>query len=307
VDEPILVTGAHRSGTTWVGRMLCAGGDAFYVHEPFNNVRPSGPVWVPKPFPFWFYSISDGDREYARMLEDVVAMKYPLLPALARVRNPAQLARAGREWVLSLAARTSHKRPLVKDPIALFSAEWLAGRFGMRVVVLVRHPAAFAASLKRLDWRFKFSNWSGQERLMSGLLADYAVPIRDYQAGQKDIIGQSILMWNCMYSVVDRYRTAHPDWAFVRHEDLSAGPSTGFQALYRHCRLEWTPKAEAAVRDYSQKPDARPLSAERPTDIRRESRKTVSTWKRILEPEDVERIREGTQRVARLFYGDPDW
>ena len=24
-QEPILVTGAHRPGTTWAGRMLCAG------------------------------------------------------------------------------------------------------------------------------------------------------------------------------------------------------------------------------------------------------------------------------------------
>jgi hypothetical protein len=307
MDEPILVTGAHRSGTTWVGRMLCAGGGAFYIHEPFNNVRPSGPVWVPKSFPFWFYSMSDGDCEYARMLQNVIAMKYPILPAVARVRNPADLARAGRDWILSLIARGSRKRPLVKDPIALFSAEWLAGRFGMCVVVLVRHPAAFAASLKRLGWWFKFSNWTGQERLMRDELADYAGPIRNYQAGPKDLIDQSILIWNCMYSVVDRYRAAHPDWKFVRHEDLAADPLPGYQALYRHCRLDWTPKAEAAVREYSQKPDALPLSAGRPTDIRRESKKTVSTWKRILDPQEVERIREGTRRVARRFYDDSDW
>ena len=36
IEAPILVTGAHRSGTTWVGRMLCASGEAHYVSEPFN-------------------------------------------------------------------------------------------------------------------------------------------------------------------------------------------------------------------------------------------------------------------------------
>jgi hypothetical protein len=307
MTEPILVTGAHRSGTTWVGKMLCAGGEAFYIHEPFNNVRRSGPTWVPKPFPFWFYSMSDVDHSYDRLLQDVIAMKYPLLPALAESRSLAHLGRAVRDWALSLAARRQRKRPLLKDPIALFSAEWLAKRFGMSVVVLIRHPAAFAASVKRLDWWFKFSNWLDQERLMRGELAEYAGPIRTYVSGKKDLIDQSILMWNCMYSVVDRYRTAHPEWAFVRHEDLASDPLPGYQALYRHCRLAWTPKAEAAIRKFSQNPDAQPLSADRPTDIRRESQKTISVWRRILSPEEIERIRAGTRPLARLFYDSKDW
>jgi hypothetical protein len=307
VAEPILVTGAHRSGTTWVGKMLCAGGEALYIHEPFNNVRPSGPTWVPKPFPFWFYSMSDGDLEYERLLQNVVAMRYPLLPALAQSRSPAHVGRAGRDWILSLLARRLQKRPLLKDPIALFSAEWLARRFDMSVIVLIRHPAAFVASLKRLQWWFKFSNWTEQGRVMRNLLADFADPIRSYAAGKKDLIDQSILMWNCLYSVVNRYQTNHPNWIFVRHEDLASDPLRGFQMLYQQCRLAWTPGAEAAVRKYSQNPDAKPLSADRPTDIRRESRKTISTWKEILNQEEIDRIRKETRKVARLFYDTKDW
>jgi hypothetical protein len=305
--DPILVTGAHRSGTTWVGRMLCAGGEAFYIHEPFNNVRRSGPAWVPQPFPDWFYSMSDADAGYARLLRNVVEMKYPLLPALAQSRSLGHLGRAGRDWTLSLAARLRHKRPLLKDPIALFSAEWLAERFETSVVVLIRHPAAFAASVKRLEWWFKFPNWLEQERLMRGDLAGFAEPIRRYAAGKKDLVDQSILMWNCMYSTVNRYRKDHPDWLFVRHEDLASDPLGQYPLLYRHCRLSWNPKAEAAVRKYSQNPDARPLSADRPTDIRRESQKTVSTWKRILTPEETGRIREGTRNIAGSFYDAKDW
>jgi hypothetical protein len=305
--DPILVTGAHRSGTTWVGRMLCAGGGALYIHEPFNNVRRSGPTWVPKPFPFWFYSMSDADLTYDRLLQNVVDMKYPLLPSLAQSRSFSHLGRAGRDGTLSLIARMQHKRPLLKDPIALFSAEWLAKRFGMSMVVLIRHPAAFAASVKRLEWWFKFSNWLEQERLMREELAEYAAPIREYASGKKDLVDQSILMWNCMYSVVNRYRTAHPDWMFVRHEDLASDPLGQYPRIYRHCRLTWTPKAETAIRKYSQNPDAQPLSADRPTDIRRESQKTVSTWKKILTPEEVDRIREGTRKVAGLFYDPKDW
>jgi hypothetical protein len=41
-DRPILVTGAHRSGTTWVGRMLALVPGVEYIHEPFNPVGPAG-------------------------------------------------------------------------------------------------------------------------------------------------------------------------------------------------------------------------------------------------------------------------
>jgi hypothetical protein len=287
--------------------MLCAGGGALYIHEPFNNVRPDGPTWVPKSFPYWFYCLSDTDHAYDRLLQNVIEMKYPLLPALARSRSLRHIGRAARDWSLSLAARMRRERPLVKDPIALFSTEWLAKRFGMTVVVLIRHPAAFAASLKRLDWWFKFSNWSDQERLMRTYLAEYAEPIRKYVSGKKDLIDQAILMWNCMYSVVNRYRVKHPDWAFVRHEDLAGDPVKGYQALYAHCRLAWNPAAEEAVRKFSQQPDAKPLSADRPTDIRRESRKTVSVWKRILTPEEADRIRAGTRKIAKSFYDPKEW
>jgi hypothetical protein len=307
MNDPILVTGAHRSGTTWVGRMLCAGGEALYIHEPFNNVRRSGPTWVPKPFPYWFYSMSGADAEYGRLLRNVVEMKYPLLPALVQSRSLAHLGRAGRDWVLSQIARARKKRPLIKDPIALFSAEWLAARFHPSMVVLIRHPAAFAASVKRLEWWFKFSNWLEQDRLMRGDLAGYAEPIRRYVAGKKDLVDQAVLMWNCMYSTVDRYRKDHPDWQFVRHEDLASDPLGQYPRLFRHCGLAWNSKAEAAVRKFSQKPDARPLSADRPTDIRRESQKTVSAWKRILTAEEAERIRDGTRAVAQKFYVDRDW
>jgi hypothetical protein len=39
-DRPILVTGAHRSGTTWVGTSLGKSRHVCYMHEPFNFCGP---------------------------------------------------------------------------------------------------------------------------------------------------------------------------------------------------------------------------------------------------------------------------
>ena len=43
-NRPILVTGPHRSGTTWVGRMVCSHPGLAYLSEPFNVRIPPSPV-----------------------------------------------------------------------------------------------------------------------------------------------------------------------------------------------------------------------------------------------------------------------
>ncbi len=70
----------------------------------------------------------------------------------------------------SRAAGRRGATPLVKDPIALFSAEWLAATFDMRVLVMIRHPAAFAASIRRRGWRHRFADFLEQPLLMRDLL-----------------------------------------------------------------------------------------------------------------------------------------
>ena len=42
LPPPILVTGAPRSGSTWVGNVLALDKRTGYVHEPFNKWCPPG-------------------------------------------------------------------------------------------------------------------------------------------------------------------------------------------------------------------------------------------------------------------------
>lgn len=209
--------------------MLCAGNEAFYVFEPFDVAKDAGlegPRWMPRDLPYMFYHIPENSSsEYEPALRRAVELRYPLLPNLARIRTPRHCGRLCKDWLFSHHARLTGKRPLLKDPIALFSVEWLARTFDMKVVVMIRHPAGFASSIKRLNWHFNFENFIGQEALMDGLLAPYKDQIFEYARHPRDIIDQAILVWNAMYSAVRRYRETHPDWHFVTHERLSADPS----------------------------------------------------------------------------------
>ena len=39
---PVVVTGMARAGTSWVGKLLQAGGELTYVNEPLNPDHPPG-------------------------------------------------------------------------------------------------------------------------------------------------------------------------------------------------------------------------------------------------------------------------
>ncbi|MBA3350704.1 MAG: sulfotransferase [Actinobacteria bacterium] len=306
MTAPLLVTGLHRSGTTWAGRMLCLSGEAGYIHEPFNPTRR--PSWSGGRIPLWFqYICAENEAQFEPILNDVLEFRYPLF---ANLRDPRTLKRLGtlvREYPSAYMSRFRNLRPLLKDPMALFSAEWLADHYGTRVVVMIRHPAAFAGSIKRLNWQFKFKSWLAQDLLLRDWLHPYEEKMREYSTRDVDIIDQAILMYQVMLSVIDRYREAHPTWTFVRHEDLAGSPVDGFRDLYARLGLTWSSQVELGVARYSDSSNPTDPAAWRHGSVRRNSRGAASTWRGRLTVDEIDRLDAGLSSAAEGFYGPADW
>ena len=305
MSAPILVTGSHRSGTTWVGRMLAFSPNVGYIHEPFNVQR--WPGWTRIKLPHWYLHVTEeNEASFVGVLEDVLRFRYPIRNAVS-ARGLRHLGQMAAEYPLSLLYRLRRMRPLLKDPIALMSSEWLADRFGARTVVLIRHPAAFAGSVKRLDWRFEFENWRDQPLFLRNLAAPFEDRIREYAEQERDIIDQAILMWNVIHHVIRGYRERRPDWSFVRHEDLAEDPMKGFRTLYDTLDLEWDGVVEDAVIRFSTDATRKEVPTYLHRTVRRDSKAARWTWANRLTQEEQERIREGTAEVASAFYGPDDW
>jgi hypothetical protein len=297
---PILVTGSHRSGTTWVGRMLALDRAVEYIHEPFNVDAPR-PAMRVRP-PHWFeYVCAENEAQLLAPVSEMIRGDY---------RRPARgLGRQTGQGIERLVGKalTRPRRPLLKDPIALFASEWLADRFGCQVVVMIRHPAAFASSLKKLDWRFDFSNWTEQPLLLRDLAGPYEREIRGFAEQDRDIVDQAVLLWNVMHHVIDGYRERRLDWTFLRHEDVSETPVEHFRSLYRRLALRWSDDVAAQVRAASSEDaPAEVAIADRNLTVRN-SRQARWTWRSRLTPEEQARVREGTHDVASRFYSDEDW
>lgn len=302
--KPILVTGAHRSGTTWVGRMLALAPGVGYIHEPFNPFTSPG-ISGARFERFYTLVSAEDEGAYLPHLSRTLAFDYGVGRQLRAIRKPADVARSFRDAAAFARARRRHLRPLVKDPIALLSAEWLAERFEMTVVVTIRHPAAFAGSLMRFGYRHDFAGFAADRRLVEGVLAPFAEEIRGQAAQPASPLEEAALLWRILYSVVDGYRARHPDWAFVRHEDASTAPLATFEELYARLGLELTPAARREIERHSRA--GNPVEAEQRHAIRLDSAANVEGWRARLAPEEIARLRAATADVWPRFYSDDDW
>jgi hypothetical protein len=302
---PILVTGGHRSGTGWVGQVLAASPTPIgYVWEPFSVRHRPGTCAAR--FPHWFPYLNEANANgVERAIADTLAFRYRPLAELRALRSPRDGGRMVRDWWRFERERRRHATPLLKDPIAIYSAEWLADRFGMDVVVLIRHPAAFTASIKRLNWTHRFADFLAQPELMEDLLAPYADEIRRYAEVEQDIVDQGILLWLVLHEAIARYQERRPQWIYVRLEDLSRDPLPHFRRLFEQLGIAWDARVEELVLATSG--PANPAEASRLDSVHRDSAAHIWNWKRRLTGEEVARVRARTEPLASRFYGEEDW
>lgn len=303
----VLVTGSHRSGTTWVGAGLASGGQLQTVHEPFHpDIHTS---WLRTPPSRWFEHLPRGyDGPIADDVRRIVELRPPLRHLLRRSVGARQHASATREWLRSVDGRARRRGVLIKDPIAFFSTPWLAEDMGFVPVVLVRHPAAFASSLKRLGWTFDFSNLTSQPRLMAKVIpAEHRQDVERAEQSGLDVIDQSVLLWNLITSVTLRYAADHPEWLVLRYEDLAMRPLEGFEDLYQRLGLDFNERARASITRLSGRSNGAEVADGDRGGVARDSQAAMWTWLGRLDSAEVEKVRRGTAQAASAFYDDNDW
>ena len=196
---------------------------------------------------------------------------------------------------------------MLKDPIAIFSTPWLADRFDMGVVLMIRHPAAYVSSIQRLGWSYDFQFMLDQPLLMRDLLGEYRGEIQRMADRSAPPFEQAILLWRIFYGTVAVWANERPEWCFVRHEDLAAEPEAGFRDLYTRLGVPFTEDAAASIAEYSSEENPSERSADESGNVRRNSKAARSIWRGRLSAVEIERIREGVGAVANRFYSSEDW
>jgi hypothetical protein len=301
---PILVTGTHRSGTTWVGKMLAADAGTAYISEPLNVLHRPG-VFRPQVKNWYQYICDENENEYLSGFQELLEFDYRLWDEIRSLRSRRDVLRMGRDFFIFYTGLMRGQRILLKDPFAVFSTPWFAEKLNCKVVITVRHPAAFASSLKRLNWLFDFQHLLSQPLLMR----DHLEPYREEMQAMRpdDVIGQAALLWKLIYSSVHATRELHPEFIFVRHEDLSRDPIPGYRDLYQRLGLEFNRRVERTILKSSSSENPAELSRKKVHGYKVDSRANMDIWKKRLTAEEIDRIYQMTRDVSPLYYSGAEW
>lgn len=238
----VFVTGAPRGGTTFVGKVLSLPLAVDYIHEPFNTgcgmegmerrfryVRPALDTAAMRRYheriaPLFSYDFDlktphyPDDSPFRRAAKAVVGSRGPFYLRLAKL-NPF------------------HKAAVIKDPTGSFLAAYLHEHFGVRPVIVVRHPVSLIASLYRVAWEPSLHWFQDQPALAE-----------DHFADEPDFLNrtwpraleEAAAHWRIVYKVLLRQAEHHPAWPVVTHEALSQDPLGEFRKLYRRLDLPWS-------------------------------------------------------------------
>src|SRR6266498_1826687 len=297
--HPILVTGTHRSGTTWVGKMLAAGSSTAYISEPLNVLHRPG-VFHAKVTHWYQYVCKDNENDYLPAFKELLEFDYHLWDEIRSIRSRRDFLRMGRDFAIFYNGLMRGQRVLIKDPFAVFSVLWFVKKLDCKVIITVRHPAAVISSLKRLNWPFEFQDLLDQPLLMRDQLEPYRDQMQAIKAD--DVIGQSALLWNLIYRSVHSTYGQNPNFIIVRHEDLSRDPISGYRNLYASLGLDFTPRGQKIILNSSSSEAPARLSRKKVHAFKRDSRTNMDNWKKRLTSEEIIRVRKITEEISTLFY-----
>lgn len=219
-SAPILVTGAPRSGTTWMARLLAtAPGTALAGREPMN---PTGRQ----------YALAGTLDGWSRISAPTQRQERALRLAYSG-RTPWTYGRYGRrQWAAPLPAT----RVVVKDPFALLSLPAVVRTTGARPIVVYRHPAAVLVSYRRLGWPLDLAEVRRiveQNHAVHSGAAEVPPPPEDDEASEAEAMGW---FWSALHSIA-LADIAESNALVVSHEELAAGGISAAARLFSALEL----------------------------------------------------------------------
>jgi hypothetical protein len=303
----LILTGMQRSGTTFTGRMLEEVPSVFYLHEPFNPNH--GLRGMPAAYPYIDDASHPFTRDIDRLFESAVSLKGKYRfwvdddPWRKRV---VRLFVNGQGDVEQWKARAKLRlglvrapRFLLKDPFTIMALPHLVDSYGVKAIVMVRHPVAIWRSIRRVNWPVCFKRFGGP--MFRERLAREGAPTLD-ELDRLPEIDKAAHLWNFLYRDLRDFSARRPDHVLlVRHEDFCLDPSSEVKKLAAYLDLTATEKLERALRENTEgtivTPDSNKLH-----EFRRDSRKLAWSWTESPRDDD-ERLRAITEREVEKLYG----
>jgi hypothetical protein len=299
-DKWIFVTGAPRSGTSFVGSILSWPLSVDQIFEPTDPV-----VGMPGFDRRYIYlrPHADDDR-YARLLArifdyDVTYRSPPPAPTdnwITRQRKHI-LGPRGAFYLRLAKLNPFHRCAVIKDPDGCLLTEYLYTKYRVRPVICVRHPTAFVASYLYHAFPWDLPALAGQGALIEDYF-DGDPSIFDVEPN--DRVAGAAVLWLALNRVLLEQRARHPDWLVVVHEELCQAPVATFRRLFDQLDLPWSSRVERAVRNQTGAHNKAEATSWQ--DHHRDSAALFELRRGMLTPADRAKVLAITREVALRIY-----
>lgn len=304
--KPLLITGAYRTGTTWMGKMLALDPGITYVSEPLHLGHSRGVLT--QPVENWYsYICEDNGTQFKNAFQNTIQFKYQLWMAIQHSRNWRVAGKVVRDFPIFFTSRLLKRRALLKDPFAVLSVPWFISALDAQVAIMVRHPIPFVGSLKRLGWNFNFDHLLNQPLLMRDHLEPFRSEMVHSKQDKQDIVGQGILLWRMIYTLVHQYKNQGYDVLLIRHEDLSQRPLLIFEEIFQKLGIIFSQKIEERIIISTQASNPNEVATYDEHAVRLNSLANLRNWKKRLTDSEIERIDTDTRDVVKEFYELGEW
>ncbi len=296
--KAVLVTGSHRSGTTWVGKTIYQHKEVKYVHEPFNVDYEKGNMYIN--LNTWFcYAHGSPEEEKIREKFDRFFYSNPFQQSAELCKISENDGKLPLRFLKFLLIPSSRPLTVFKDPIALSSAGWLADNYPIKVICMIRNPLGFVGSLKKAEWDFDFTHIKEQEMLMKEKLQPFTEDVEKVLQ-KSDFIERACLLWNMLHHIIYEYMQINKDWLFIKYRDIAVDPVQKFSEIFDYTGLKMNDQITQYIQNYTSR--SNPKEAENHEYMPRDSKKSLENWKDRLTPEEVEKVKELTNDVFKKLY-----
>lgn len=301
----IMVSGAPRSGTTFVGTVLGMPRMVNTIFEPFNPA--AGVLWNQQRY-LYLESVAALSEEERRNLSDFFSYDFELkLVRSTRDKKIEQMVKSlvgGGNQLSLLRARLNPfaQVTLIKDPIAVFLAHLFADMRDVHTVFLIRHPLSFVGSLKRLGWRYKLAPLREQTRL----LETYAPELAGIEPAPDDWVSASAWIWTAINRYVLAWGRSDPRMTISVHEAVSADPVPELRRLFAFFDLPWSTSIERFVVASSSAEGKSNATQGVVHDFRRSSADIFQASMNQLDADERRKVLDICWPVAEQIYAHPE-
>lgn len=285
----LLVTGSHRSGTSYTGAVMQASKAYYQLLEPTNPVYGStmADCWFP-------YARSEGNGGAKGPLVDSIfnrtyRYRHYIHGSLPKQALKAVLgSKASREAAFYKYIGHYFRPLLIKDPLASFLAERMARRHKTDVLICLRHPMSFFGSAKVGGHNFDFNNFLSQPDLLADFLAEEEPHLRNTALNYAERYG---LLWRCINKVLFTFYDRHQSderWHIHKHEDMCTTPVETFGAAYTAFGLTLPEELKPRL-------------------TQRARAEFVYAWQSVVDQQEMDDVARFARPLADRFYAEKSW